>query len=45
MNIRERGLVLECKALEVCAVWELEHLVDMLNGSTKLDESIRKPVK
>ena len=35
----------ECKALEVCAVWELEHLVDMLNGSTKWDESIRKPVK
>ena len=33
----------ECKDLEVCAVWELSHLVDMLMGDTKIDRSIRRP--
>ena len=33
----------ECKDLEVCAVWELDHLIDMLNGETKWDDSIRRP--
>ena len=33
----------ECKDLEVCAVWELSHLVDMLMGDTKVDSLIRRP--
>ncbi len=33
----------ECKDLEVCAVWELHHLVDMLMGDTKWDCTIRHP--
>lgn len=33
----------ECKNLEVCAVWELSHLVDMLMGDTRIDRSIRRP--
>lgn len=33
----------ECKDLEVCAVWELAHLVDMLMGETKWDDAIRRP--
>ena len=33
----------ECKDLEVCAVWELSHLIDMLMGDTKIDCSIRRP--
>lgn len=33
----------ECKDLEVCAVWELSHLVDMLMGDTRIDGSLRRP--
>lgn len=33
----------ECKNLEICAIWELEHLVDMLNGDSKWDDSMRHP--
>ena len=33
----------ECKDLEVCAVWELPNLVDMLMGDTKWDRTIRHP--
>lgn len=33
----------ECKDLEICAVWELSHLVDMLNGDTKWDDSMSRP--
>ena len=33
----------ECKNLEVCAVWELSHLIDMLMGDTSVDCSIRRP--
>ncbi|MBQ9608643.1 MAG: hypothetical protein IJV15_04260 [Lachnospiraceae bacterium] len=33
----------ECKDLEVCAVWELHHLIDMLNGETKWDDSLKRP--
>lgn len=33
----------ECKNLEVCAVWELSHLVDMLMGDTKWDNCLRRP--
>lgn len=33
----------ECKDLEVCAVWELHHLVDMLMGDTTWDDTIEHP--
>ncbi len=33
----------ECKNLEICTVWELDHLVDMLNGKTIWDDSIERP--
>lgn len=33
----------ECKDLEVCAMWELSHLVDMLMGDTKWDNCLRRP--
>jgi len=34
----------ECKDLEVVAVWEKGHIVDMLMGESKWDDSIRKPI-
>ena len=34
----------ECKDLEVVAVWDRSHVVDMLMGDTRVDEHIRKPV-
>ncbi len=33
----------ECKDLEVCAVWELPNLIDMLNGETKWDNTLPRP--
>lgn len=33
----------ECKDLEVCAVWGLSHLIDMMMGDTRIDCSIRHP--
>jgi len=33
----------ECKGLEVVAGWRRDHVVDMLMGETKWDDSIRKP--
>lgn len=33
----------ECKDLEVCAVWELSHLIDMLMGDTRWDFCLRRP--
>ena len=34
----------ECKDLEVVAAWDRHHVVDMLMGDTKWDDSIRKPI-
>ena len=34
----------ECKGLEVAAVWDRNHIIDMIMGETKWDESIRKPI-
>ncbi len=34
----------ECKDLEVVAVWDRNHVIDMLMGETKWDNSIRKPI-
>ena len=34
----------ECKNLEVAAVWDRRHAVNMLMGDTKCDNGIRKPV-
>lgn len=47
-SLYRRGEILkctyeECKDLEVCAVWELSHLVDMLMGDTEVDRSLRRP--
>ena len=33
----------QCKDLEICAVWELEHVIDMLMGESKWDDSMRRP--
>lgn len=33
----------KCKNLEICAVWELHHLIDMLNGNTIWDDSMERP--
>lgn len=33
----------ECKDLEVCAAWELRHLIDMLMGNTKWDDAMMRP--
>lgn len=33
------------KDLEIAAVWDRSHVVDMLMGDTRIDDSIRKPVK
>ncbi len=33
----------KCKNLEICAVWELNHLIDMLNGETKWDNTLPRP--
>lgn len=35
----------ECKDLEIAAVWDRSHVVDMLMGDTRIDDSIRKPVE
>ncbi len=35
----------ECKDLEVVSAWDRHHVVDMLLGDTKWDNSIRKPIK
>ena len=34
----------ECKNLEVVAVWDRKHIIDMLMGENKWDDSIRKPI-
>ena len=34
----------ECKDLEIAAVWDRHHVVDMLMGSSSVDDFIRKPV-
>lgn len=34
----------ECKDLEVVAAWDRNHIIDMLMGETKWDDSIRKPI-
>lgn len=34
----------ECKGLEVVAAWDRAHIIDMLMGESKWDNSIRKPV-
>ena len=35
----------ECKDLEVAAAWDKDHVIDMLMGITKWDESLQKPIK
>lgn len=34
----------ECKGLEVVAVWDRHHIVDMLMGDSKWDDALRKPI-
>lgn len=34
----------QCRDLEVVAAWDRRHVVDMLMGDTRVDQSIRKPV-
>ena len=34
----------ECKDLEIVAVWDRHHVVEMLMGNTRVDDFIRKPV-
>ena len=34
----------ECKDLEIAAVWDRHHVMDMLMGGTCVDDFIRKPV-
>lgn len=34
----------ECKDLEVVAAWDRHHIIDMLMGETKWDDSIHKPI-
>lgn len=34
----------ECKDLEVVAIWVRKHIVDMLMGEAKWDDTIRKPI-
>lgn len=33
----------ECKDLEVVAAWDRNHIIDMLMGESKWDDSMRKP--
>lgn len=34
----------ECKNLDVAAAWNRRHVVDMLMGDSKWDNTLRKPV-
>lgn len=34
----------DCKNLEVVAVWNMNHLIDMLMGDDKWDKAIRRPI-
>lgn len=48
-SLYEKGIIrpctyAECKDLEIAAVWDRNHLVDMLMGDPKWDAAIRKPL-